>query len=205
MTGATVLHGLGDLVLVLNREQRVVGTYGRWVQTRRVSSSEYTGKQIAGAWPQNVAAFHVEMNARALDGQVVTYDWEYPAPGSGRRMMTVIVPIYAADGHRVSGIIRTARELSGDAPAVSTQMIHLSGRRRRSADSASTGDLMRRLSPREREIVALLLDSARSAQIARTLQISVHTVRQHLKNILKKAGVHSQPELLDVLRGRLHT
>lgn len=202
MTGATVLHGLGDIVLVLNRDQRVIGTYGRWVQTRRVRAAEYTGKQIADEWPREVASFHVEMNARALDGQVVTYDWEYPVPGSGRRMMTVIVPIYTADGQGVSGIIRTARELSGDAPAVSTQAIQLSGRHRRPADSASPGDLMRRLSPREREIVALLLDSARSSQIARTLQISVHTVRQHLKNILKKAGAHSQPELLDLLRGR---
>ena len=57
------------------------------------------------------------------------------------------------------------------------------------------------LSPRERIIVGLLLDSSRTTQIAHDLHISVHTVRQHLKNILKKMGVHSQEELLALMRG----
>jgi DNA-binding CsgD family transcriptional regulator len=67
--------------------------------------------------------------------------------------------------------------------------------------SAKVEQLIFGLSTRERAIVVLLLDSARPAQIARHLNISVHTVRQHLKHIFKKAKVHSQEELLELLRG----
>lgn len=53
------------------------------------------------------------------------------------------------------------------------------------------------LSSREREILDRLLDHQRVPGIARTLGISEHTVRNHLKSIYAKVGVHSQEELLD--------
>lgn len=58
------------------------------------------------------------------------------------------------------------------------------------------------LSSREREILDCLLDHQRVPGIARSLSISEHTVRNHLKSIFAKLGVHSQEELLDlVVRG----
>src|SRR5262249_4496613 len=125
MTGATVLNGLGDLVLVLDREQRVVAAYGRWIQTRQILAAAYTGKPIAEDWPGDLATLHLEMNARALDGQVVVYESEYPQAG-GRRMMTVVAPVYAEDGG-VTGIVRAARALEDDANAVSTQVLPAAG------------------------------------------------------------------------------
>lgn len=56
------------------------------------------------------------------------------------------------------------------------------------------------LSRREREILQTLLTHHRVALIARYLQISPNTVRNHLKAIFRKFGVHSQSELLDYLR-----
>lgn len=53
------------------------------------------------------------------------------------------------------------------------------------------------LSTREREILDSLLSHQRVPGIARTLGISEHTVRNHLKSIYAKLGVHSQEELLD--------
>jgi len=53
------------------------------------------------------------------------------------------------------------------------------------------------LSSREREILDSLLSHQRVPGIARTLGISEHTVRNHLKSIYAKLGVHSQEELLD--------
>jgi DNA-binding CsgD family transcriptional regulator len=37
--------------------------------------------------------------------------------------------------------------------------------------------------------------------IASTLGISPHTVRNHLKAVFRKLGVHSQEALLELLRG----
>jgi DNA-binding NarL/FixJ family response regulator len=52
------------------------------------------------------------------------------------------------------------------------------------------------LSPRECEIVQLLLDGRRVQAIAAQLVVSQSTVRNHLAHAFKKLGVHSQQELL---------
>jgi len=62
---------------------------------------------------------------------------------------------------------------------------------------------IRQLSPREREILDLLLDGLRVGPIGRRLAISPHTVRNHIKAIFRKLGVHSQADLLDRLRRTL--
>ena len=50
------------------------------------------------------------------------------------------------------------------------------------------------------QIVELLLASRRVPGIAGTLGISPHTVRNHLKAVFRKLGVHSQEALLELLR-----
>ena len=52
------------------------------------------------------------------------------------------------------------------------------------------------LSPRECEIVRLLLDGERVPTIAQKLVLSQSTVRDHLAASFKKLGLHSQQELL---------
>jgi DNA-binding NarL/FixJ family response regulator len=52
------------------------------------------------------------------------------------------------------------------------------------------------MSPRQREIVSNLAAGKRIDDIAKGLFISPHTVRNHLKAIFRKLGVHSQVELV---------
>ncbi len=56
------------------------------------------------------------------------------------------------------------------------------------------------LSKREREIVETLLGEGSVTGVATTLHISLHTVRNHLKSIFRKLGVHSQVELVTKLK-----
>jgi len=53
-----------------------------------------------------------------------------------------------------------------------------------------------RLSPRELDVVGLLLEGHRVVSIAAELDVSEHTVRNHLKSIFRKLGLHSQAELV---------
>jgi len=53
-----------------------------------------------------------------------------------------------------------------------------------------------RLSSRENEIAGALARGKQVAEIARTLSISIHTVRNYLKSAYRKLGVHSQIVLL---------
>ena len=58
-------------------------------------------------------------------------------------------------------------------------------------DSAAAG-----LSPREREIVALLAEGLSSREIGRALHVSPRTVDTHRTRILRKLGLHKTPQLV---------
>jgi FixJ family two-component response regulator len=69
--------------------------------------------------------------------------------------------------------------------------------------SNETGEWLtpaRTLSLREREALFAFTSGLRPRQIAKTLGITIHTARAHLKAVMKKMGVHSQTELLDRVR-----
>ena len=52
-----------------------------------------------------------------------------------------------------------------------------------------------KLAPREREVLQLLAEGMTSATIAHTLNLSVHTVDTHRRNIMRKTRTHSIAEL----------
>jgi PAS domain S-box-containing protein len=56
------------------------------------------------------------------------------------------------------------------------------------------------LSPRESEVLGLLVAGDRVPAIAKRLHISQHTVRNHLKSMFRKLEVGSQSELIDHIR-----
>ena len=58
------------------------------------------------------------------------------------------------------------------------------------------------LTRREREVARLVIDGLPSEDIAATLFISVHTVRDHLKMIFGKVGVTRREDLAAALTGR---
>ncbi len=55
------------------------------------------------------------------------------------------------------------------------------------------------LSPREIEVVQLLIEGLTTVAMAERLSISPHTVRDHLKNLYRKAGANSRGELLGLI------
>lgn len=57
------------------------------------------------------------------------------------------------------------------------------------------------LSPREREVLVLLIQGHDTAGLADRLGISPHTVRDHLKNVFRKTANRSRSELLSALTG----
>jgi DNA-binding CsgD family transcriptional regulator len=57
------------------------------------------------------------------------------------------------------------------------------------------------LSQRERQVARLVIAGYATHRIAGELFLSVHTVRDHLKSIFTKTGVHSRRELVAELSG----
>lgn len=55
-----------------------------------------------------------------------------------------------------------------------------------------SGDLLAKLSPRERDILTALQDGASNTEIARQLFLSENTVKHHIHSILEKLGVENR-------------
>lgn len=56
------------------------------------------------------------------------------------------------------------------------------------------------ISPREQELITLVLKGYSNQKIAETLYISLHTVKAHLRNIYPKLGIKSRYELITLLK-----
>ncbi|NHI16893.1 helix-turn-helix transcriptional regulator [Microbacterium sp. CBS5P-1] len=65
---------------------------------------------------------------------------------------------------------------------------------------AIDGDALGALTPREREVAALLATGARNADIAREVGISEHTVKYHVSQILRRTGARTRAEVVGLLR-----
>src|SRR5688572_19855290 len=93
-----------------------------------------------------------------------------------------------------SRLLHVARSATGEMPAHGSAPPLPSPSGRFGALDPARVEMLTR---REREMLELLLDGGRVAQIAKGLFLSQHTVRNHLKSIFEALGVHSQGELIE--------
>jgi DNA-binding NarL/FixJ family response regulator len=92
-----------------------------------------------------------------------------------------------------STVLRVAGAVLEGEGAVPRAML-LEVARRMVSKERSPDSPLARLSPRERQVLALLSRGWDNARIGRDLFISQHTVRTHIQNILEKLGMHSKLE-----------
>jgi PAS domain S-box-containing protein len=124
-----------------------------------------------------------EQFARKLLGQRVT-DYEVEllaADGSRVRVETSSVPLPSAEGEIPLGVFGLGR---------------LEDVRRQSPLSAP------RLTPRQAEVLRHLEAGRSTSQIADDLSLSVETVRNHIRAVLRKLGAHSRLEAVAIARQR---
>jgi DNA-binding NarL/FixJ family response regulator len=88
---------------------------------------------------------------------------------------------------RVAGAV-----LEGEGAVPRSMLLELT--RRMVARDRTPDSPLSRLSPRERQVLALLSRGWDNARIGKDLFISQHTVRTHVQNILEKLGMHSKLE-----------
>lgn len=87
----------------------------------------------------------------------------------------------------VANAVRSAR--AGEALISPSMLARLLPRLRRTQQGLGTD-----LTPREMEILTLLAGGMSNAAIAERLVLSLHTVRNHVQNVIGKLGAHSKLE-----------
>ncbi len=70
-----------------------------------------------------------------------------------------------------------------------------------SADGPGARRLLDGLTPREREVLDLMVAAEDTAGIARALRVAPSTARTHLQNVMLKLGVHSRLEAVALVAG----
>lgn len=107
---------------------------------------------------------------------------------------------YVLKGARHEEMLRAIRAVAGGeaifSPAIATRMVAFFGQLRPQAPPR----LFPELSDREREVLALLAQGDKNAEIAERLVLSPKTVRNHVSNILSKLQVADRTEA--ILRAR---
>lgn len=89
-------------------------------------------------------------------------------------------------------VIALRAALQGDALPLHKRA--LVGRESRTPEQRQAEMLSDHLTPREREVLALLIEGVTSSEMARKLSASPNTVRTHIQSILTKLQVHSRLE-----------
>jgi DNA-binding CsgD family transcriptional regulator len=95
---------------------------------------------------------------------------------------------------------RPVTELAGALQRIAVELQHVQGAARTGTEDVLRVPGVTDLPPRQREIVVRLSRGERVGTIASALYISPKTVRNHLTAVFRTFGVHSQEELLAVLR-----
>ena len=93
------------------------------------------------------------------------------------------------------GVVRGEAALSGEIARRLLEQVRDGRPRLHSVPDA----ISNRLSARELEVLLLLDEHLATDEIAKRLYISEHTVRSHVKSLLRKLGVSSRREALDAL------
>lgn len=126
---------------------------------------------------------------------IIILDLDPIAVGRGRAIRELV-----ADPGEIRVVIRTVAEVADARSWVLRRGVAMVA----NAEAADEGDLQRfqRLTPREREIVALVCRGLSNAELARELGISEATVRHHLTSVFAKLEVRDRVGLVIAAFGR---
>lgn len=217
-----LLSCVNDLIFVLDTQQRNVAIFGRWPEQSPRRPSELIGKRFRDFFPGDLADLHESACTKALQGEDASYEWRVPDAPWPVHLYSVISPIRNASSD-VIGLVLINRDITAFKQAqekvetaLAAKTAHLEELERAVQRLAAvlptqsgparepTGarrEYLEMLSPREREVLDLLLQGYRLRSVADRLRLSVQTVRNQVKAMFKKTGAHSQEELIRMFSG----
>lgn len=139
--------------------------------------------------------------AQAPDTVVIQIGWFHTPRDVSAAFAAGAVGFLGKDAglEEVADAIRRAR--AGERPVLSAGLADLAGSLPPEPDAVAAGVAgLADLSPRELEVLHLLAAGLSVEQVALRLEITVWTVRTHIRNLLKKTATRSQAEAVGLAR-----
>ena len=183
-----VLDGLERVSMpsyLVDRDGRI-----RWLNEAALALfGDVRGRLLSSLAAPDHAQRSREQLARKLIGGASRTDFEIDTiDRNGRRTTMSVSSVPVRRGQAVVGVFGVAQPC-GEVSSTPAER-----------DAAASGG--ESLTPRQREVLALLADGASTTQIAITLGLAEETVRNHIRQLLRRLGVHSR--LAAVAHARRH-
>src|SRR5487761_1400620 len=99
---------------------------------------------------------------------------------------------------RASSTRRWRRAAAGRAAASGATAVSPAMLQRLTSPESQNGPATEALTPRETAVLLFLADGLSNEEISRRLFISIHTLRNHIQNIIGKLGAHSKLEAVSI-------
>jgi two-component system, cell cycle sensor histidine kinase and response regulator CckA len=106
-----LVQSMDDIVYVLDRNQRYIGVYGKWLERFGLQSGMFIGKSAGNIFTPEAAHIHEEANKRALEGEHVLFTWLAVMPGGNRTIQTSLSPVRDNNG-MITGIVGVGRDVT---------------------------------------------------------------------------------------------
>jgi PAS domain S-box-containing protein len=110
---SVLVNSLEDMGFALDRRQRFVRVFGRWLEKYGMNPAMFRGKTAREVFGDAAAAVHEEANERVLRGEeAVYYEWEFPHRQGTRFFQTSLSPVRDGGGTLlgIAGLVRDITE-----------------------------------------------------------------------------------------------
>jgi PAS domain S-box-containing protein len=184
------LRELGDIYDALDRLPVPIFAIDRhmtmtWLnRASRELVGDYQGERFTSVLEPGSIPVATQAFAQKILGTAASTEYEVTLrTRDGGRVRAEVSTVPVNDDHRIMGVFGLA-EINREAPVP------------RSAD----GELS--LTPRQTQVLHLLARGCSTEQMADELGVAIDTVRNHIRAILRRLGVHSRLEALIAARDR---
>jgi PAS domain S-box-containing protein len=151
----------------------------RWVNPAGLRLvGDVRGRQVTSVVSPEESRRAREAMAKHLVGEEDVEGQVYVIDANGERVSVEVSSVCLFEGHRVIGVFGQLSDVEEEREPLSHP----------------------HLTPRQSEVLRLLEHGRSTEQIARELHLSVETVRNHIRALLRALGVHSRLEAVAVAR-----
>ncbi len=106
-----LVESIDDVVFRLDRDQRCVDAFGRWLEREGFDPASLVGRTTREIVGPEEAPIHERANLSALAGETVTYEWTLRSRNGLRHMQTTLSPLHGPYGE-ITGIVGVGRDIS---------------------------------------------------------------------------------------------